>query len=101
MLQSLTLRHHNPMSRATLELLSEVPAPDLESLSLGVLAVNEEVTLPDFAQMQRHIKPTWMVSLKEERILYSGTLADDVLLHRLRRDLPVLHAHGTLKVVRP
>ena len=89
------------MSRATLELLGEVPAPDLQSLSLGVLTVNEEAALPDFGQVQQHIRPTWMNSLKEERILYSGTLADDVVLRKMRRDLPALHAHGTLKVARP
>lgn len=84
-----------------MELLAEVPAPGVRSLSLGVLATNDEAALPDFAPLQRYIQPTWMDSLEEERILYSGTLAPGIVLEKLRRDLPELHAHGTLKVVRP
>ena len=88
------------MSRALLELLAEVPAPRVRRLTLGVLEAPSAAALPDFGPLQRNLNPAWMESLEEERVLYAGPLADAVVLDKMQRDLPALHAHGTLKVAR-
>ena len=77
-----------------------MPSPRVRSITLGVLEAADAATLPDFAPLQRYLNPAWMESLEEERVLSAGPLADAIVLDKMRRDLPALHAHGTLKVVR-
>ena len=98
-LRTLTLRHHSPLSRAVLELVAEVAAP-LRSLTLGVLAAPDAHSLPDFAPIAAHIPAALMHTLQEERLLYAGPVDERVVLAKLRRDMPAVHAHGVLKVER-
>ena len=96
-LRKLTLRHHSPLSSAVLGLLSEVAAP-LRSITLGVLDAPDAHSLPDFAPIAAHISEALMSTLQEERVLYSGPVPERVVLAKLQRDLPVIHARGVLKV---
>ncbi|GJE91636.1 hypothetical protein PsYK624_077860 [Phanerochaete sordida] len=98
-LRALTLRHHNPLSRAVLELVSEVRTP-LRSLTLGVLDVDGAAALPCFAPLAVCLSEALMRTLQEGRVLYRGPLPESAVLKKLREDLPLLHARGTLKVER-
>ena len=97
-LRKLTMRHHTPVSRAVRELVSEVPAP-LRTLALGVVSAADAQALPDFGVLQAHIAAR-ISTLQEVLLLSSGPVPEQVVLAKLQRDLPVLHAKGVLKVIR-
>ena len=98
-LRALTLHHHSPISTTVLALLDEVRAPGLRSLTLGVLATSTPAALPDFSLLGAHISDATLANLCEGTVLYSGALAEETVLTKLRADLPLVHEHGVLKVL--
>ena len=98
-LRTLTLRHHSPLSRTVLELVSEVRAP-LRRLALGVLDADDAAALPSFAPLAAHLGAEIMRTLQEGRVLYRGPLPASAVLRKLQEDLPALHARGALEVER-
>ncbi|EKM52056.1 uncharacterized protein PHACADRAFT_150994 [Phanerochaete carnosa HHB-10118-sp] len=81
------------------ELVSEVQAP-LRSITLGVLNVADADTLPSLAPLAAVINNDLMSTLQEERLLYTGPVPERVVLQKLQRDLPDIHARGVLSVER-
>ena len=68
--------------------------------ALGVLVASDAHSLPDFSPIALHISEKLMRTLEEERLLYVGPVPEQVVLAKMRRDLPVVHARGVLKVQR-
>lgn len=91
------------MSRALLELLSEIPSQDIRELTLGDVSIDDlklhngidpPGVLPNFFPLAARV---W-ASVKTLTILYSGTLGEDDVAIKLRHDLPYISARCTIRV---
>ena len=99
-LETLILHCTLPACPCMVMLLTEIASPHIRKVFIS-LSGDDVITLPSCQGLADPLSGVNLQTLSEVLFIYDGALAQQIILDKLRADLPDVHLRGLLRVISP